>query len=128
MKLQNITYAAGIVACLTTSGLAQEAEAPPPILFTNANVFDGFSPDLIEGANVLVEGNVITQVSTDPIDAPDAFVVDVEGKTMTITCELDGKKAAQCIKLLEFLEEQDDAQNVWANLEVADDALESSAG
>ncbi len=83
MKLQNITYAAGIVACITTSGLAQEAEAPPPILFTNANVFDGFSPDLIEGANVLVEGNVITQVSTDPIDAPDAFVVDVEGKTMT---------------------------------------------
>jgi len=53
------------------------------ILFTNADVFDGFSPTLIEGANVLVEGNVITQVSTAPIEAPDAFVVDASGKTMT---------------------------------------------
>jgi imidazolonepropionase-like amidohydrolase len=60
-----------------------QGDAPPQILFTNANVFDGFRPDLIEGANVLVEGNVITQVSTDPIDAPDAFVVDATGKTMT---------------------------------------------
>jgi hypothetical protein len=41
--------------------------APQQILFTNASVFDGFAPDLIEGANVLVEDNVITQVSTDAI-------------------------------------------------------------
>ena len=37
-------------------------EGPPPILFTIATVFDGFNPELIEGANVMVEGNVITLV------------------------------------------------------------------
>ncbi|WP_425045218.1 amidohydrolase family protein [Primorskyibacter sp. S87] len=62
---------------------AAETEAPPPILFTNVNVFDGFGPELIEGANVLVEGNVITQVSTETIEAEGAFVIDASGKTMT---------------------------------------------
>jgi len=85
MKSTNILSTALVVGLLTLSPLAALAqdEKPQQILFTNANVFDGFSPDLIEGANVLVEGNVITQVSTDAIDAPDAFVVDATGKTMT---------------------------------------------
>ncbi len=56
-----------LLAGVSSAALAQE-DAPPPILFTNVNVFDGFAPELIEGANVLVEGNVITQVSTDPIE------------------------------------------------------------
>lgn len=63
--------------------VAHAQEGPPPILFTNVDVFDGFGPDLIEDANVLVEGNVITQVSTDPIEVEGAFVVDSTGKTMT---------------------------------------------
>ncbi len=64
---------------------AQEQEQPEPeqILFTNASVFDGFAPDLIEGANVLVEGNVITRVSTSAIDAPNAKVIDATGKYLT---------------------------------------------
>ncbi len=80
-----ITAAAmvGLVAGSMSATMAQETGAPPPILFTNANVFDGFGPDLIEGANVLVEGNVITHVSTDPIQIEGAFVVDATGKTMT---------------------------------------------
>ena len=64
-----------------TGALAEES--PKQILFTNANVFDGFSESLIEGANVLVEGNVITQVSTDAIDAPNATVIDATGKYLT---------------------------------------------
>jgi imidazolonepropionase-like amidohydrolase len=64
-----------------TGALAEES--PKQILFTNANVFDGFSESLIEGANVLVEGNVITQVSTDAIDAPNAKVIDATGKYLT---------------------------------------------
>jgi len=58
-------------------------DGPQQILFTNASVFDGFAPDLIDGANVLVEGNVITQVSTDTIDAPNAKVIDATGKYLT---------------------------------------------
>lgn len=79
-SVAGMALAAGFAA---TAYAQEEADAPPPILFTNVDVFDGFSPDLIEGANVLVEGNVITQVSTDPIEAEGAFVVDGTGKTMT---------------------------------------------
>ncbi len=81
----NKFFAAAFVATAFTATMAhgQDAEGPPPILFTNVDVFDGFGPELIEGANVLVEGNVITQVSTDPIEVEGAFVVDATGKTMT---------------------------------------------
>ncbi len=41
------------------------------------------------------------------------------------TVSLDGKKAEQCLKLLEQLEEHDDVQNVYANIEIPDDSVES---
>ncbi|MEM6566318.1 MAG: amidohydrolase family protein [Pseudomonadota bacterium] len=81
MKLQNITYAAGILACLATSGLAQD-DALPQTLFTNVHVFDGLNEERIENANVLIEGNLIKTVSTDTIDAPSAVVIDGEGRTL----------------------------------------------
>jgi YebC/PmpR family DNA-binding regulatory protein len=40
---------------------------------------------------------------------------------------LDGKKADQCLRLLEFLEDHDDVQNVYANLEVDDEIVGSSS-
>ncbi len=43
------------------------------------------------------------------------------------TVELETKKAEQCLRLLEALEEQEDVQNVWANLAVSDAAVGSSA-
>ncbi len=74
----------GLFASLVTLSTPVFAEeGPQQILFTNASVFDGFGPDLIQDANVLVEGNVITQVSTDAIDAPNAKVIDASGKYMT---------------------------------------------
>ena len=44
------------------------------------------------------------------------------------TVHLDGKKAAQCIKLLEMLEDQDDVQHVYANLDFDEESLEADAG
>ena len=41
------------------------------------------------------------------------------------TVELAGKKAQQCLALLEGLEDHDDVQNVYANLEVDDRELDS---
>ena len=38
------------------------------------------------------------------------------------TIELSGKKAEQCMKLLDMIDDQDDVQNVYDNLELADDA------
>jgi YebC/PmpR family DNA-binding regulatory protein len=43
------------------------------------------------------------------------------------TVELGGAKAQQCIKLLELLEDHDDVQNVFANLEVDDETVDSAA-
>ena len=43
----------------------------------------------------------------------------------TTNVQLDGKKAEQCLKLLDVLEDHDDVQNVYANLEVAGDEGEA---
>jgi YebC/PmpR family DNA-binding regulatory protein len=48
----------------------------------------------------------------------------LEPKTVT---HLEGKKAQQCLKLLDALQEHDDVQNVYANLEVDDDDVEAGA-
>jgi len=49
-----------------------------------------------------------------------AIVMDAQN-----TVSLEGKKAEQCIKLLEALEDHEDVQNVHANLEIDDASLES---
>ena len=44
------------------------------------------------------------------------------------TVTLAGQKAEQCLRLLDVLEDQEDTQNVWANLELDAGELESSTG
>ena len=43
------------------------------------------------------------------------------------TVQLQGRRAEQCLRLLDGLDELDDVQNVWANLEVEDGSLEASS-
>jgi YebC/PmpR family DNA-binding regulatory protein len=45
----------------------------------------------------------------------------------TTIVELDAKKAAQCVKLLEVIEDHDDVQNVYANLSFDDNAMSEAA-
>ncbi len=52
------------------------------VLFTNVNVFDGQNEKRIENANVLVEGNQIKMISTSPIQADGAEIIDGKGKTL----------------------------------------------
>jgi len=63
---------------------AQDAKAAPKAktLFTHVNVFDGKNEKLINNANVLVEGNLIKQVSTKAITAGGATVIDGKGRTL----------------------------------------------
>jgi imidazolonepropionase-like amidohydrolase len=61
---------------------AAEEKKPVRILFTNVNIFDGFSDKLSPGMSVLVEGNYIKEVGKS-IEAPDAYAVDGGGRTMT---------------------------------------------
>ena len=51
-------------------------------LITNVNVFDGRNEKLTMNANVLIEGALIKAVSTDPITAEGATVIDGKGRTL----------------------------------------------
>lgn len=73
---------AAIIAFAVFSTAAVAQDDPAQTLFTNVHVFDGVNEARIENANVLVEGNVIKQISTDMIDAGQATVIDGDGRTL----------------------------------------------
>ncbi len=74
------TIFAGIAIAFSSLALAQD-EAPTLTLFTNVHIFDGVSEERLAG-NVLVEGNLIKQVSAEAISAPGATVIDGGGGTL----------------------------------------------
>jgi len=79
----NLTTLLASTAVAVSAALAAQAEdAPRQVLFTNVNVFDGVNDGLMENTNVLVEGNLIKAISTAPISAEGAYVVDGEGRTL----------------------------------------------
>ncbi|WP_254447325.1 amidohydrolase family protein [Ruegeria sp. HKCCA5426] len=80
MRLSKINLLIALV--FSGAAFAQDA-TPKQALFTNVHVFDGVNEQRVENANVLVEGNLIKAVSTSQIDAPNATVIDGEGRTLT---------------------------------------------
>ena len=73
-----------LISCLAwvaqnTTAAAQDVAR---IVFTNVHVFDGVGEKRIENANVLVEGNIIKSISTKPITADGATVIDGGGRTL----------------------------------------------
>jgi imidazolonepropionase-like amidohydrolase len=62
--------------------VAVAQDEPTQVLFTNVNVFDGHAEELAVGMNVLVEDNLIKQVSEESISAPGATVIDGGGRTL----------------------------------------------
>lgn len=71
---------ASIIAFSTFPAFAQDA--PPQTLITNVHVFDGVSEQRLENANVLIEGNLVKSVSTDPVVAEGAKQIDGGGRTL----------------------------------------------
>lgn len=53
-----------------------------PILITNVNVFDGVNEQLIENANVVVSGNLISEISTEDLVVAGGRVIDGGGRTL----------------------------------------------
>ncbi|MFA0574138.1 amidohydrolase family protein [Vibrio splendidus] len=51
-------------------------------LFTNVDIFNGTENKLYEDHHVLVEDNLIKQISASPIEASEAEVIDGQGKTL----------------------------------------------
>ncbi|WP_406649235.1 amidohydrolase family protein [Aliisedimentitalea scapharcae] len=52
------------------------------VIFTNVHVFDGINEERIENANVLVVDNLIAEISTEPLTAANAQVIDGGGRTL----------------------------------------------
>lgn len=77
MLLQRLVL---IVLFIAAPSMAQQEDFP--ILFTNVNVFDGVNEELIENANVFVVGNLIAEVSTEPLAAANAKIIDGGGRTL----------------------------------------------
>jgi len=74
-----------LAVCLVAVALpsmAQDARPASQVLFTDVTVFDGANEQLIANANVLIEGNLIKQVSTTTISADGATVIDGKGRTL----------------------------------------------
>ena len=72
------------ISCLIFFGLFAQEEVKQITLFTNVQVFDGTSDKLIK-ADVLVEGNLIKQISTDPlmlVQTDNVSIIDGGGRTL----------------------------------------------
>jgi hypothetical protein len=58
------------------------AEAPVQVLFTNVRVFDGTTDGLSATTKVLIEDNLIAEISPTASAGPDATVIDGGGRTL----------------------------------------------
>ena len=94
MKQHKIKIIIVLLACMFTVPLIVHGATQPPspeqqgdnaqdtILITGANIFDGESSELINGMDVLIEDNKITQIGSN-ITAPEgALTIDAGGATM----------------------------------------------
>ena len=80
VSISIILGTAMLIAWTSVSVYAQE-EAPAQVLFTNVQIFDGVSEERMAG-DVLVEGNLIKQISGEAISAPGATIIDGGGGTL----------------------------------------------
>ncbi|WP_145477632.1 metal-dependent hydrolase family protein [Stenotrophomonas rhizophila] len=64
------------------AGPSPAVAAPAAVLFTNVRIFDGTHARLSAPSNVLVQGRTIARISTAPIDAAGARVIDGRGRTL----------------------------------------------
>lgn len=79
-KFSSMVLTLLVGASMTVQVVAQKADGP--IMFTNVNVFDGEHETLIENTNVVVTGNMITAVSTEPLAVAGGQVIDGGGRTL----------------------------------------------
>ena len=79
--IQLLTKFTLLLALMAAWATAPADSAPEHTLFTNVMIFDGENEVRMAG-NVLVEGNLIRQISAKNISAPGATVIDGHGGTL----------------------------------------------
>ncbi|MEZ8784924.1 amidohydrolase family protein [Vibrio splendidus] len=77
--MKNAGLKLSVVALSCSFALSANAAST---LFTNVDIFNGTENKLYEDHHVLVEDNLIKQISASPIEAGEAVVIDGEGKTL----------------------------------------------
>ncbi|MEZ8110983.1 amidohydrolase family protein [Vibrio splendidus] len=77
--MKNAGLKLSVVALSCSFALSANAAST---LFTNVDVFNGTENKLYEDHHVLVEDNLIKQISASPIEASEAEVIDGQGKTL----------------------------------------------
>ena len=81
--LKAMKYLSATIVALFLTSVAWAQDADPQVtLFTNVNVFDGVNEKLIKNANVVVTGNKISAVSTEPLAVAGGRVIDGGGRTL----------------------------------------------
>ena len=91
-------------------------------LFRHGRIFDGVREELLEGTEVLVEGDRIVEVSDVPIRSEAAEVVDLRGRTLMpglIDAHFHAIAASPDLGAVEHMPESLIAQHARANLEAA---------
>ncbi|MCP3994965.1 MAG: amidohydrolase family protein, partial [bacterium] len=71
-----------LVLILGAPAIAEDMEAPSQVLIKNVNVWDGTSDGLQNGMNVLIEGNLVKEISSGASAGPGATVIDGGGRTL----------------------------------------------
>ena len=85
-------------------------------ILTSGEVFEVYTPP---GAYEAVQ-QALKQAGVEPDESQ-------VGKFAETSITLEGSKAQQMLKLIEFLEDNDDVQNVWANFDISDKEMEAAA-
>ncbi|MCR9087859.1 MAG: amidohydrolase family protein [Rhodobacteraceae bacterium] len=70
-----------LILCIIGSA-AMAQDDTQSIVVTNVHLFDGVNDARLENANVLIDGHLISQISTDPIEAEGATIIDGQGGTL----------------------------------------------
>lgn len=70
-----------LILCVIGSA-AMAQDDTQSIVVTNVHLFDGVNDARLENANVLIDGHLISQISTDPIEAEGATIIDGQGGTL----------------------------------------------
>ncbi len=73
---------AGLLVLVGMPALAQDAAPAGPVVFTNVDVFDGVTLELMEDVSVVVDGNKISQVSAEDLAVAGGRVIDGAGHTL----------------------------------------------
>jgi imidazolonepropionase-like amidohydrolase len=83
MKIQGIL--AAVIACAAAPSLIAQDFSGSVTLFQNVRIFDGKAASLSDPSNVLVRGNKIEKISTEPIPTDrrgDTKLIDCGGRTL----------------------------------------------